>query len=457
MYRSRNFSILFVLGIFILSLVYFGQSPQVASAQDDARVQIVHLAPFAAGEGSSVTVSVGGEILTDFLYGDSTAYLSLSPGSYLIEITPTGSMDPALSVTLELEAGVDYTAVAVGDIENQPLELLALVDDNTAPADGSFKLRLGHLAPFAADLDDTLADVRRQDGTAVLEGVTFGDVANYLELPAGIYDLKITTPGGETTLIDPAPVSFNSGDIISAFAAGEAENQPLGVYALPAGMEGFFLPLEEEDSEFFLYLPLVFKDAYISETLLRVVHASPDAPPVDVWLDGSIAITSLAFGESTDFINLTPGTYNVQVVPSGATSPVVIEDDLTLERGTATTVAAVELLADIEPLVIVDELSLPAEGQAHVRFVHTSPDAPAVDIAVVGGPVLFENTAFKEYTDYLPVSAGTYDLEVRLAGTTTVVLTVSDVPLSEGRIYSVFATGLAAGAPEIQALLLTDR
>jgi hypothetical protein len=31
--------------------------------------------------------------------------------------------------------------------------------------------------------------------------------------------------------------------IISAFASGEGVNQDLGVFALPADMEGFFLPL----------------------------------------------------------------------------------------------------------------------------------------------------------------------------------------------------------------------
>ena len=33
------------------------------------------------------------------------------------------------------------------------------------------------------------------------------------------------------TLIDPLPVTFNAGDIVSAFAVGEVSNQPLGVFA----------------------------------------------------------------------------------------------------------------------------------------------------------------------------------------------------------------------------------
>ena len=64
------------------------------------------------------------------------------------------------------------------------------MDDNTAPAAGNFKLRLGHLAPFANTLAGTPADVRLDDGTVILNDVFFGDVARYVELPAGTYDLR---------------------------------------------------------------------------------------------------------------------------------------------------------------------------------------------------------------------------------------------------------------------------
>jgi hypothetical protein len=60
-----------------------------------------------------------------------------------------------------------------------------------------------------------------------------------------------------------------------------------------------------------------------------------------------------------------------------------------------------------------------------VRFIHLSPDAPAVDIAVKGGPILFKDIAFEKASTYLAVKPGAYDLEVRPTGTTTVALAVS--------------------------------
>ncbi|HAD33406.1 MAG TPA: cell wall anchor protein, partial [Chitinophagaceae bacterium] len=84
-------------------------------------------------------------------------------------------------------------------------------------------------------------------------------------------------------------------------------------------------------------------------------------------------------------------------------------------------------------------------GKAHVRFVHLSPDAPAVDVAVTGGSVVFANKAFKTYTAFTPLDAGTYNLEVRVAGTSTVALPLPGIALTAGKIYTVFAKGFLGG------------
>jgi immune inhibitor A len=202
------------------------------------------------------------------------------------------------------------------------------------------------------------------------------------------------------------------------------------------------------------YMPAIFVGS--AEADVRVAHASPDAPAVDVLVNDGVAFSNLAFPEVTDYASLPADTYNIKVVPSGATEPVVIEADLALSAYTDYTVAAANYLGSIEAVIYVDDNTLPAAGKAHVRFIHLSPDAPAVDVAVTSGPILFSNVAFKEASSYLPVDAGTYDLQVRLAGTTTVALSVPGVTLDAGKVYTVFAEGLATGTPALQAVLTVD-
>lgn len=178
---------------------------------------------------------------------------------------------------------------------------------------------------------------------------------------------------------------------------------------------------------------------------VRVVHASPDAPAVDVWVEGSIVFENVAFEDITDLVEVPAGTYNVQVVPHGATMPVVIEADLDLAAATDYTVVATDFLANITPIILTADGGTPTDGNSWVRFFHGSPDAPAVDIAVAdGGPVLIPDVAFQEFSEYLEVPAGTYDLEARLAGTMDVALSLPGVMIGDGDVVTAYATGLVA-------------
>jgi hypothetical protein len=204
-------------------------------------------------------------------------------------------------------------------------------------------------------------------------------------------------------------------------------------------------------------LSITATSAFAAGPRVRVIHASPDAPAVDVLVDGKAAFTNAAFKGITPYAELAAGAHQVEVVPTGKTSPAVISANLNLDADKDYSVAAVGKLAEISPLVLTDNNAAPAPGKAHVRFVHASPDAPAVDIAVKGGPVIFSNIAFKGVGAYTPVAAGTYDLEVRPAGKTDVVLAIPGVKLEDGGVYTAWALGLAGGEPKLTAALSVDR
>jgi len=192
---------------------------------------------------------------------------------------------------------------------------------------------------------------------------------------------------------------------------------------------------------------------------VRVVHASPDAPSVDIVVnDGPRLFRDLGFGMATDYRTVPANVYNVKVTPAGAPpSGNVIDADLSLFYNTDYTVVAVGELESIRPIVLVDDNSPLARGQSRLRFVHASPDAPAVDIKVVDGPFLFQNVAFTQVGDYVTIPEGIYGLEVRLAGTDTVVLDLPGIDFESGTTYTAYATGFAAAdGPALGVLVSAD-
>jgi hypothetical protein len=197
---------------------------------------------------------------------------------------------------------------------------------------------------------------------------------------------------------------------------------------------------------------------------VRVLHASPDAPAVDVYLDDTIvdALTNVPFGTISDYLEVPAGDHNVKVYATGTTADPVIDADVTVAAGAAYTIAATGALADIAPQVLEDDVS-PSCSTAKVRVVHFSADAPAVDVATAGSTpeeAVVKGLEYPDATGWLDLPGGTYDLEVRLAGETTVALPLPDVTIEDCSAYSVFAVGSAAspalGGNALQAVVAVD-
>ncbi|HET9456051.1 MAG TPA: DUF4397 domain-containing protein [Candidatus Limnocylindrales bacterium] len=188
-----------------------------------------------------------------------------------------------------------------------------------------------------------------------------------------------------------------------------------------------------------------------SHALVRVLHASPDAPAVDVFLDDTKvdALTNVPFGAISDYLEVPAGDHNVKVYATGTTADPVIDADVTVATGGMYTIAATGAVASIEAQVLEDAPA-PSCDTAQVRVIHFSADAPAVDVAPAGAApadAVVKNLAYPNATDYLALPGGSYDLEVRLAGTTTVALALPGVAIEDCNAYSVFAIGSAAAEP----------
>jgi len=149
--------------------------------------------------------------------------------------------------------------------------------------------------------------------------------------------------------------------------------------------------------------------ALASDASIRAFHASPDAPAVDVLVNNALSpIAGLSYGNVSSYVDVPGATYNFKIVSAGANAPIVFDGDLAAD--TDYTIAATGLLGGspaFAPIVLTDDNTLSATS-ARLRFVHASANAPAVDIALAGGDVLFSNISVRDYGGYINVPGGTY-------------------------------------------------
>ena len=187
---------------------------------------------------------------------------------------------------------------------------------------------------------------------------------------------------------------------------------------------------------------------------VRALHASPDAPAVDVYVNDAKVLSSVTFRTLSDYLPLDAGTYTVTIKAAG-TDTAVASIDASVEAGKEYTIAAIGKLAAIKLTAFVDD-GVVDPAAAKLRVVHLSPDTGAVDVALAGqapadAPV--KNLAYPDATGYLSLPAGSYDFVVRPTGTDTVALSLPGTALKADTNYTVFAVGLsAADAPADQKL-----
>lgn len=195
---------------------------------------------------------------------------------------------------------------------------------------------------------------------------------------------------------------------------------------------------------------------------VRVVHASPDAPNVDVLVDNGVVLTNVPFKAASAYLDVPIGSRNFKVRATG-TASVVINADATLQANKAYTVLATGRVANIAPLILEDNLAVPGSGNIKLRLVHGSPTAGNVDIYVTAPaadittatPTL-SNVAFRGASAYLEVPAGTYRVRITPTGSKTVALDVNNVALSAGAIRTAIAVDAPGGGTPLGAILLAD-
>lgn len=200
-----------------------------------------------------------------------------------------------------------------------------------------------------------------------------------------------------------------------------------------------------------------FAAGHASEARIRVVHASPDAPRVDILANDAIILQDVPFGAISNYLTVPAGSYNLKVRPANQASPTVINADVDLVAGKQYTVVARNPLATIAPSVMTKNPQ-PAYGHANVKVSHWVTDAPAVNITSLDGNILISNLRYGE-TKELTVPAGVYSLQMRLASDNSKVVTdIANLDLKSATNYTALAVGTldANDSARFQVKLILD-
>lgn len=416
----------------------------------ETQVRVIH----AGVDAPKVNVNANGAaLLTDVDYAVSSGFTTIPVDTYAIGVDAQladGSVLEVLTAELDAMAEMQYTAVAVGKVADDTLQLKLIANAVSDIATDYARVQVLHGASDVGLVDIYVTapgvDITSQAPTL---SANFLDVSDQLEILASDYQIRITASGQKTPVFDSGTVPLQAGNdyLISAIPNAATGDSPVA------------LLVALDDAQ------LVLQDTMTGSDV-RAIHAVADAPAVDIFLDGAAtpAVDMLSFSELTDYLNVPEGDHTITVAADADNSLVVIDAaPVTLAQGASYSVLAVGSLSDsdIAPLVVMEDRRRVAT-EAKLNIIHASYSAGNVDIYltpssdITAATPSLSNVPFKATSGSLSVPAGDYVVTVTGTGSKTAAIGPLNVTLAAGNLYSVAAVDAANGGTPLGVILMDD-
>ncbi|GAC29398.1 DUF4397 domain-containing protein [Brumicola pallidula] len=200
---------------------------------------------------------------------------------------------------------------------------------------------------------------------------------------------------------------------------------------------------------------------------VRVVHASPDAPTVDIIIGGTPISQKLDldYQDATAWYAIAPNTYEISVEANlpGDDANVLTFSPALVGSQTYTILAIGSVgQGTLEALVVENTLTPVTAGNVRAQIVHAAPNAPEVDVYVTAPDTLLSaeqplaTLAYKGFTGQVEVPAGDYQIRITPAGSTTVVFDSGTLALAAGSDLLISATqNVVTGSSPVSLVVAT--
>lgn len=462
---------LFPLLSLLLALVFgtaFGSTfARTGAAQEPtqptASARFVHV----YSGGGPIDIYADNELLVENIaFGTATNYAVLPEGDRSIAIVATGAdVSEALVTTdITLEEDQIYNVLIGGQEEELDARVFEVNQDMLEA--GQSRVRFVQGEPGAgpvniqltAPSDDESVPVDEEDGGAVPGGGTdvnfpaFDEVGidtgnDYQTVNSGTYGMVVTSSEDEAQTINLPDIEVAAGNVYDIVVLGQLESNNLTLLPLATTISAGCTE--------------IIGVGEAGDACVRVLHFSPDAGAVDVYVDGQQIASEIEYGAVSSFTALSDEEHQVQITAVGDTvDNAVLDETITFDSSRAYQLAVLGIAEeddddgnDLRLAQMEIDLAPIAMGEARIRAVHAVPGAGNVTITDAGGQELAGGIGFAETGDYQTVTAGDFGI-VAFDEDNNELVNASDLTVNEGMTYDAFVIGDVNDPTTIQVVLI---
>ena len=187
---------------------------------------------------------------------------------------------------------------------------------------------------------------------------------------------------------------------------------------------------------------------------IRFFHALPSDPliNVDLYVNNRLIVSNLSYQDFTNYLTAYPGSYQIELFPTGSTTDVLLDVRVVLNPNEIYTAAIVGTPDDVGLELIDDVVRATHTGYSYMRFANLSPNSGSVNI-YLDDVLVIEDLEYLELTEYLSLNPGKHTMKVVLSSTGETVVSHPNMQLIAGNYYMTYVVGLVGRRPGIEVLI----
>lgn len=397
---------------------------QESPAQSDATLRFVHASPGAP----NVDVLLDGLPIQENLpFGTVTGYVTFAPGTHRFQIVSADQPPDAALVdeTVDVAPGSAYILGLYGRLNDIGGNLYPIDLSEIEP--GEVRVRLINLGVDTGDID-----LLETGGDEWFGNVALGDASSYRTLSEGTYTTDLRDENDRVLQTLPN-LTFQDTRVYNLVVLGQVYDNSLTLAALETRVTPPCTRVLE-----------ITGDG--SDACIRFVHAAPDAPPMDAYVNDALVGEDLTYARATTYVAVPSGdARSVHFVTTGAAAEDTgLDAQYDFEAGQAYEVLVTGAGDDLSLMITGTDLRPVPADQARLRVINAAPDVGTIDVGMRPVPTLFEGVNLGEATNYVVVDAGAYPIEIRPAGDDLRVEVRTDAIITAGISYDLVVIGRPA-------------
>nr|WP_198160803.1 DUF4397 domain-containing protein [Pedobacter panaciterrae] len=177
-------------------------------------------------------------------------------------------------------------------------------------------------------------------------------------------------------------------------------------------------------------------------SLLSVTNASPTLATYNFYLNQSkVNSGALPYAVPVPYFRLSPGEFAAKLTTESSTESLLTKT-LKFDNNKIYSLFIVGKATSLDYLLITDDIKVPADEKAFVRFINLSPDAPTLNLAFKDSVTLATDKAYKAASDFVEIPAKIYSFQIKDKASGDVKKELKDIDIKKGKIYTIISKGL---------------